>query len=147
MIKFNNKFTTIIVNMFLLLYQLPQLITGLIGLVVFHNCELYTNKYSHITVLKVKKGNFIGGTCFSSGPIIFVTDNCEENTLLHETGHSKQSLIFGPLFHIVVSIPSVIRFWIKRLCNKSHEWYLSGWPEGGCRFGAEELGHTHRLYL
>ena len=25
-----------------------------------------------------------------------------------------------------------------------HSWYLSGWPEGGCRLGAEELGHTLR---
>lgn len=144
MIEFNNKALSVIVNLFLLIWQLPQVLTSLIGLAVFHNYTWYKNEEAGVKVLRVNKGNFIGGACFSSGPIIFVTNDCEENTLLHETGHSKQSLMFGPLFHIIVSIPSVIRFWIKRLCNKSHEWYLSGWPEGGCKFSAEELGHTHR---
>jgi hypothetical protein len=135
-----SKILSYIVNAILLLYQLPQLITGLIGLAVFHNYEWYYNKEAGVKVLRVDKGSFIKGACFSSGPIIFVTKNCDENTLLHETGHSKQSLVYGPLFHILVSLPSVIRFWIRRLFNKSHEWYLSGWPE----FQAEKWGHTHR---
>jgi hypothetical protein len=135
-----SKILSYIVNAILLLYQLPQLITGLIGLAVFHNYEWYYNKEAGVKVLRVDKGSFIKGACFSSGPIIFVTKNCDENTLLHETGHSKQSLVYGPLFHILVSLPSIIRFWIRRLFNKSHEWYLSGWPE----FQAEKWGHTHR---
>ena len=135
-----SRILSYIVNAILLLYQLPQLITGLIGLAVFHNYEWYRNEEAGVSVLRVNKGNFIGGACFSSGPIIFITQNCDENTLLHETGHSKQSLIYGPLFHIIVSIPSVIRFWIRRLLNKSHEWYLSGWPESQ----AERFGHTKR---
>lgn len=144
MIEFKSKLLTVIVNFFLLIWQLPQVITALIALAVFHNYEWYRNEEAGVTVLRVNKGNFIKGACFSSGPIIFVTPKCDENTLLHETGHSKQSLIYGPLFHILVSLPSIIRFWIRRLFNKSHEWYLSGWPEGGCRLGAEELGHTKR---
>lgn len=140
MIEFKSKLASIIINFFLLIWQLPQLITGLIGLAVFHNCEWYYNKEAGVKVLRVNKGNFIKGACFSSGPIIFVTNDCEENTLLHETGHSKQSLICGPLFHIIVSLPSIVRFWVRRLGNKSQEWYLSGWPESS----AEKLGHTHR---
>lgn len=140
MIKFNNKFITVIVNIFLLLYQLPQLITGVIGLIIFHNFEWYTNKDADITVLKVNKGNFIGGACFSSGPIIFVTPNCEELTLKHETGHSVQSLLYGPLFHILISIPSIILFWYRRLAHKDMNFYYSHWPE----FQAEKLGHTNR---
>lgn len=143
-IEFNNRFITTIVNMLLLLYQLPQLITGLIGLAIFHNCKWYKNEEAGVKVIRVNKGNFIGRSCFSSGPIIFVTDNCDENTLRHETGHSKQSLICGPLFHIIISIPSIVLFWTRRIKNKDDKWYLSFWPEGSCRFGAEELGHTHR---
>lgn len=144
MLKFKSKLLTYIVNFFLLIWMLPQTLTSLIGLAIFRNGEWYYNEDAKILVYKVNKGHLFGTACFSSGPIIFVTPECSENTIKHETGHSVQSLMFGPLFHIVVSLPSIVRFWIKRLCNKSHEWYLSGWPEGGCRLGAEELGHTNR---
>ena len=144
MIKFKSKFLSVVINIFLLLYQLPQVLTGLIGLAIFHNCELYYNKDANILVLKVNKDQFIGNACFSSGPIIFVTNKCEEITIKHETGHSVQSIIFGPLFHIVVSIPSIILFWIRRITHKDAKWYYSHWPEGNCRLGAEELGHTNR---
>lgn len=144
MIEFKSKFLTVIVNILLFPWLITQWLPGLIGLAIFHNCEWYVNEEAKIRVIKVNKGHFIGGACFSCGPIIFVTPNCNENTLRHETGHSVQSLIFGPLFHIVISIPSVIRFWVRRLGNKSHGWYLSGWPEGGCKLCAEELGHTKR---
>lgn len=140
MIEFKSKALTIIVNIILGIWQLLCWLPGIIGLAIFHNCEIYRNKEAGITVIKVNKGNFIGGACFSCGPIIFVTPDCDENIIKHETGHSVQSLIFGPLFHFVVSLPSVIRFWIRRLFNKSHEWYLSGWPESS----AEKLGHTNR---
>lgn len=144
MLTFENKVATIIINILLGIWQLLQWIPGLIGLIIFHNFSIYKNEEAHITVLKVNKGNFIGRACFSCGPIIFVTDDCDENTIKHETGHSVQSLIFGPAFHILVSIPSIIRFWIRKFYNKSHEWYLSEYPEGNCQFGAEELGHTKR---
>ena len=144
MIEFNNKALSVIVNFFLLIWQLPQVLTGLIGLAVFHNCTWYKNEEAGVKVLRVNKGNFIGGACFSSGPIIFVTNDCEENTLLHETGHSKQSLMFGPLYHFIISIPSICLFWYRRLAHKDMNFYYSHWPEGGCKFCAEELGCTHR---
>lgn len=144
MIKFNSKALTIFVNILLFPWLSIQWLTGLLGLLVFRNCELYTNEEAGVIVLKVNKGRFMGGACFSSGPIIFVTPNCSEKTIRHETGHSVQSLIFGPLFHAIISIPSIVRFWVRRLGNKSHEWYLSAFPEGGCRLGAEELGHTEK---
>ena len=124
-----NKVLKYIVNFLLLIWQLPQLITAVIGLAIFHNYEVYTNKYSGVKVLKVNKGYFIGGACFSSGPIIFVTPNCDEETIKHETGHSKQSILFGPLFHIIVSIPSICLFWTKRIKKKSTAWYHTHWPE------------------
>lgn len=144
MIEFKSKFLTVLVNVLLFPYLILQWIPGLIGLAIFHNCEWYVNEEAKVRVIKVNKGYLFGNACFSSGPIIFVTPNCDENTIRHETGHSVQSLIFGILFHIVISIPSIIRFWVRRLGNKSHEWYRSAFPEGGCKLGAEELGHTHR---
>ena len=138
MIEFNSKALTIIVNIFLGIWQITQWLTGIIGLIVFHNCELYRNKEAGITVFKVNKGDFNGGACFSSGPIIFVTPYCDEEVKKHETGHSWQSIIFGPLFHIVVSIPSIILFCIRRSKNKSREWYYSHWPENNANY----MGHV-----
>ena len=140
MIEFKSKALTIVVNIILGVWQLLCWLPGLIGLAIFHNYEWYKNEEAGIMVIKVNKGNFIGGACFSCGPIIFVTPDCDDNTIRHETGHSVQSLIFGPLFHIVVTIPSVLRFFIKRSKNLDHDWYLSAWPENS----AEKLGHTNR---
>ena len=129
MIKFNNKFITVFVNIFLLLYQLPQLIIGVIGLAIFKNYTKYSNEYTKVNVLAVDKGFVCGSACFSAGPIIFITPCCNDITKRHETGHSKQSLYFGPLFLLVVAIPSVCIFWYRRLFKKSHYWYHSKWPE------------------
>ena len=140
MMKLNNKILSILVNFLLVIWQLPQIIVGLIGLAIFRDFEIYTNEFNHITVINVNKGNLFGTACFSSGPIIFTVPNCSEITKRHETGHSKQSIYMGPLFFIV-ALASIPRFWIRRWFNKSHEWYLSGWPESS----AERLGGTKEL--
>lgn len=145
MIKLNNKVLSIVVNIFLvLIWQLPQTITAVIALAVFHNYEWYYNEEAKITVLKVNKGNFNGNACFSSGPIIFVTPNCHKEIIKHETGHSWQSIILGPLFHIVISIPSIILFIYKRIKNKSAKFYHTHYPENW----ADKLGHvdTSKLF-
>lgn len=144
MLEFKSKALTIFVNIILGLWQTLCWLPGIIGLAIFHNYEWYKNEDAGIKVLKVNKGNFIGGACFSCGPVIFVTPDCDENIIKHETGHSVQSLIFGPLFHFVVSIPSIILFWIRRLKNKDAKWYHSHWPEGGCKLTADSLGHVDR---
>lgn len=138
MIEFKNKALTIIVNILLCVWQITQWLPGLICLAIFHNCEIYRNKEASITVLKVNKGYFNGSACFSCGPVIFVTPNCNEEIIKHETGHSWQSIIFGPLFHIVVSLPSICLFLYRRAKNKSREWYYKYWPEND----ANRRGHV-----
>lgn len=143
MVVLENKIVSVLVNILLVIWQLPQNVLGLIVLAIFHNCTMYYNKEAKVKVIEVDKGYLFGNACFSLGPIIFTTPHCDDNTVRHETGHSVQSLYLGPLFFIAI-LASVPRFWIRRWFNKSHEWYLSGWPEGGSKFGAEELGHTKR---
>lgn len=139
MIVLENKFLSVLVNILLAIWQLPQIILGIIGLAISRNSEIYYNPEAGIKVIKVSKGYLFGNACFSLGPVIFTTPNCDDNTIRHETGHSKQSVYMGPLFFVVV-LASVPRFWIRRWFGKSHEWYLSGWPESS----AEKLGHTKR---
>lgn len=138
MLKFKNKVLAYIVNFFLLIWMLPQTITALIGLAIFRNGEWYYNEDASVLVYKVNKGHLFGGACFSSGPVIFVTPDCKENTVKHETGHSVQSLMFGPLFHIIVSLPSIALFWYKRIFKKDQKFYHSHWPENH----ADKCGHV-----
>ena len=138
MIKFKSKALTILINILIGIWMLPQWITAVIGLLVFRNCEIYYNNDANIFVFKVDKGYFNGGACFSSGPVIFVVPNCDEEVLKHETGHSWQSILFGPFFHIIVSIPSICLFLYKRARNKSKSWYYSVWPEND----ANRRGHV-----
>ena len=138
MIKFKNKFLTIFINILLFPWLVTQWLPGLIGLAIFHNAEIYNNEDAGIFVIKVNKGNLFGNACFSSGPIIFVVPNCDDNTIRHETGHSVQSLMFGPLFHILVSLPSIVLFWTRRIKNKDAKWYHSHWPENN----ADKRGHA-----
>lgn len=140
MIIFKNKVVSVIVNGLLMIWQLPQVIVGLVGLAIFRNCSTYINEDAGIKVWNVNKGTLCGGACFSSGPIIFTSPWSGENTFRHETGHSKQSLFFGPLFLLVVGVPSIILFWYRRLNHKSMDWYYDHWPENS----AEKLGHTRR---
>ena len=130
MYKFDNKFLNIFVNFLLVIWQLPQVIIGLIMLLVFRNKTTYTNPYNHITVWNINSGKTFGTACFSTGPIIITCEGASENTLRHETGHSAQSVRLSWLFHIVVSIPSICRFWYRRIFNKSKEWYHNGSGKG-----------------
>lgn len=136
-----SKILSYIVNAILLLYQLPQVLTGLIGLAIFHNVKLYKNPYNSITVFSVTIPPMFGRACFSSGPFIFVCEGATDRTYLHETGHSQQSIYLGFLFHFVVSIPSICRFWYRKIMGKSKAWYESGYPEKW----ANQLGGVDNL--
>lgn len=138
MIELKNKTLMVIVNVLLFPWLITQWLLGLIGLVIFHNCTWYINEEAKVRVIRVNKGNIFGNACFSCGPIIFTTPKCNDNTLRHETGHSVQSLIFGPLFHIFISIPSIILFWTRKIKNKDAKWYHAHWPENN----ADRLGHV-----
>ena len=140
MLEIKNKPLSYIVNFLLFIWQLTQVIPGAIGLAIFRNYEVYRNEEANIKVIKICKGNLFGNACFSCGPFIFVTPNCDDNTIRHETGHSVQSLWFGFLFHFIVSFPSICRFWYRRWKKLPSSWYYQAWPENS----AEKRGHTHR---
>ncbi len=54
-----------------------------------------------------------------------------QHTRRHEFGHGIQQLIFGPFQIFLVSIPSAIRYWYRRLTpNKKHKDYDAIWFEG-----------------
>ncbi len=127
----------LIINILIALWELPQILIGLIILAIFHNKTTYTNPCNHISVWNINAHGAFGTACFSLGPIIVTcNDKVAERTLRHETGHSKQSVILGMFYLIAVAIPSVFLFQYKKLFKKSQEFYLSSYPENW----AEKLG-------
>lgn len=84
--------------------------------------------------------------CFNSGIALgdyIIIDTWYKKTrekniikeILHEAGHQKQSKIFGPLYLLIIGLPSLARnIWDRLFHNnwtliKRIEWYYSGFPE------------------
>lgn len=54
----------------------------------------------------------------SLGDYLFVNPMSSQKSIQHECGHSKQSDILGPLYLIVIGIPSLLHSIVHYLCNK-----------------------------
>ena len=76
----------------------------------------------------------------------FVADNMgeewTEHTKQHECGHCYQNAIFGPFMPFLIFIPSVVRYWIRKIYPKNLKEYDSFWAEGS----ATDIGIFHALY-
>lgn len=93
-------------------------------------------------------GHNWGGVSF--GPVMIVDDSDKEFTKWHEHGHAIQSCIFGPLFPLVIGIPSVVRWWYRKLIVMSGAKDLSElpnyydiWFESDANFLGEQAKKIH----
>lgn len=61
------------------------------------------------------------------GNHIFASCRVSDNTLKHEYGHTKQSLILGPLYLIIIGLPSIL--WAAThntiAPNKNYSWFFT----------------------
>lgn len=113
---------------------LLTLIGWLISLVmlfmkVFSNLDITFTKY--YWVYKIETGpEYWGG--FETG-LMFVRDHKSTESLnQHEFGHTFQNTLFGPLFPILVGLPSIIRYWyqfIRERQGKANKAYDAIWFE------------------
>lgn len=98
------------------LWQLPQNICGLAY-------KLYTNPRKIRDGIYRKKN----GGSVSLGDYIFLgTDN--QWVLIHEQGHQKQSLILGPLYLLVIGLPSLLNAsmgWTSK--ERYYSFYTEAW--------------------
>ena len=95
-----------ILKIMLYIWQLPQNIVGLIMTLYYKTDTALEYKGWKIRVCK----DFPGG--ISLGNYVFVRQypfsTYSWNTVKHEWGHTRQSLILGPLYLFVIGIPSAI---------------------------------------
>ena len=100
--------------------------TSFVGLLVFLiskicGCETYRYRKA---ICIVWPGNF--GGCELG--MFFIRGKQNISICPHEYGHSIQTLIFGPLMPLIISLPSFIRYWhrefrklIKKPCKNSYD--------------------------
>lgn len=99
-------------NFLLYIWQLPQNLLGLIMLLFMKPYVLKEN-YKGITYVVSKKMS--GGISLGNYVILSNTyrdKNRYYKDLNHEWGHTRDSRMFGPLYLIVIGLPSIIWAWI-----------------------------------
>lgn len=121
-------------------WGLPLNILGLITALILIICKKSPEKYSHCYYFEV--GHKWGG--LEMGVFFLVNENPSQSLLNHELGHAVQNCYFGFLMPFLVSIPSAIRYWIRRkkgLSKKgnSRKEYDSIWFEAQATRLGDEL--------
>lgn len=119
-----------------LIWCLPQNLLGLFVFLITKMQGSKTEKYKDIFVTYWKYSSGL-----SLGQFIFVPISTSNNTIRHEYGHSRQSLILGWLYLFIVGIPSII--WagcFSKYRSKHNISYYSKFPENW----ADKLGRVIR---
>ena len=106
------------------LWQLPQNLLGLI-LITFLGTD------------RIQKGIYhwrLRGS-ISLGSYILLNTDAGATTLQHEQGHQKQSLYLGPLYLLVIGLPSIIWAGLHRYIPaisrrwSYYEFYTEAWAD------------------
>lgn len=123
-------------------WGLPQNLAGAVLWLFFHKNAHFS--FYHAKVIRVNSifSTSLGMFLFLGNGGTTYPEALEQAILAHEYGHSFQSLLFGPLYFLVVGIPSVI--WARlpgfvrrrQLTGRS---YYTVWPEKQ----ANHLGKKH----
>lgn len=116
-------------KIFSYLWQLPQNLCGLFYRSISRNNRIaeVENNDSRGVDAKVYLQRHSGGVTL--GKYIFICQDYKNKDIVikHECGHVKQSKILGPLYLIVIGLPSII--WAVTynyiLPNKSYYWFYT----------------------
>ena len=91
------------------MWQLPQNLCGLVYKYISKNNRKERIENTAINKLGIEAYVKNPGGSVSLGKYIFISERSKnnKNTIYHECGHCKQSRILGPLYLIVIGIPSI----------------------------------------
>ena len=120
-------------------WELPQTLVALVFMLFFKTQGIAGNS----RIWRVHFSSFL--TCASLGEFIFfakrfVGGPSWEETVRHETGHSVQSRIFGPLYLILIALPSSIWNLLSRMDNRAGRWFAGHYYDTPWEHGANVLG-------
>lgn len=135
-------------NIFTWLWELPQHILAIILIMIFGRISSVQDKdYPGVHFVTLKRGNF----AISLGRYILIDhnwwhgDSRDIRLKGHEYGHTRQSLYFGPLYLIIIGIPSFTQNILGDILHKLgypkyRGNYYSRFPEDW----ADRLGNVRR---
>jgi hypothetical protein len=113
-----------------IILTLPGLLITLF-IIIFLKGKVHKNGCSYIVEFGGNWGGVEIGAVSICGNYSQTDKEWFEHVRRHEFGHAIQQLIFGPFQIFLVSIPSAIRYWYRRLTpNKKHKDYDAIWFEG-----------------
>ena len=120
-------------------WELPQTLLALVLICVLHAKRLDGKG----RVFLVHRRRIL--TCFSLGEFIFFDDWApDDETVRHETGHSVQSRIFGPLYLLLIGLPSIVWNMLSRMRGSRGRWFSSRYYDTPWEHGADVLGKVER---
>lgn len=94
---------SILLKIIMFIWQFPQFILGDI-VSKFYSNSINTNISKYYSNIEIKLSNKLhGGVCFGNKIIL-----SNLKLLSHELGHSRQSAILGPLYLLVICLPSLL---------------------------------------
>jgi len=128
----------IVKRILLYFWQLPQNLAGFILSLYCNDSKIYECSDGELVcVYKCK----LFRSAVSLGDVI-IADNrirIAGNTLNHEHGHQKQSRMLGPLYLIVIGLPSLIGNIIFRIFKiKNKYYYRQPWEAWADKLGGVE---------
>ena len=127
------------IKLLLYVWQLPQEIIGYFLVLILKGKQ---SKFGIIGIYTVPNLFHSG---ISIGDYIIFDSRIElsEIDVLHEYGHQLQSRFLGPLYLLIVGIPSLIGNIYSRIKKKDEKWYYSRFPENW----ADRLGGVNSRIL
>lgn len=130
------------------IWGLPQNLAGAVIAAVTWKQAVRRERFRTALVLRYGKRSWLAAKgAFSLGMFLFIPEAkwVDERVVVHEYGHTVQSLILGPLFLPVVGIPSILWAWYfgshRDLCRRRGITYGSRFPESSAnRLGTRVTG-------
>jgi hypothetical protein len=122
------------VSILFLIWEVPQNILGallLLFVYAFHRPKIEVHNLRLLIQcnLGISLGSFVFWVKYPDN----IVSKLSDANKFHEYGHSIQSKIFGPIYLIIIGVPSVIRAIYACLfyCLKRESWnnYYLGFPE------------------
>ena len=122
------KVLNVILKVLLFIWQMPQEFVGFYMLVFYFGRQRINKMIPFESSMVFRIDRLKGGLSLSR--FIYV-DMLNYDLIRHEYGHSKQSMILGPLYLLVIGLPSLVWAWLyKDSWKKSYYWfYTERWAD------------------
>lgn len=124
------------------IWQLPQNLVGLLFLLFLKKKKRFEWNEKKCRFYEVSYNGAV-----SLGEYVLIGWKNDE-TIKHEYGHHRQSMYLGPLYLLVIGLPSLAGYWIDVLFHDNWEWvkrdkwyYNQPWEKW-----ADKLGGVKRYY-